>query len=667
MSYRIFEYDKWLLPYQKDIQLRMDNYERKLCELVGDGSLYDYANMHECFGFHRTGDGWVYREWAPGADALYLTGDMVSWDMTALPMKRLDGGVFEIYLEGRDALWNNCHVQTVVSKNGQLLRRVPLFIRKAVQDRQTHTWCGIICDEPEYRWQKKNFKPQKDLFVYECHIGMAQESETVGTFNEFRENILPRIKALGYNTIQIMAIMEHPYYASFGYQVSSFFAVSSRYGSPYELKMLIDEAHKAGITVLLDLVHSHAVGNEGDGLNMFDGTVTQFFHEGSRGDHPAWGTKLFNYDKNEVIRFLLSNLRFWLEEYHFDGFRFDGVTSMIYHDHGLGVAFTDYSKYFSLNTDTEAITYLQLANKLIREVKHDAITIAEDMSAMPGMCLPIEDGGIGFDYRLAMGEPDMWVRLLKTQRDEDWNMWYIFNELTSRRPMEKYIGYAESHDQALVGDKTIMFRLCDSEMYTHMSKDCGSYIIDRGIALHKMIRLITVAIGGEGYLNFMGNEFGHPEWIDFPREGNGWSHFYCRRQWHLADDQRLKYGYLLEFDRAMISFAKEKKLALKAAKPLFIDAQNQVMTFEVGSYVFVFNFNPTESFEKYTVKTGGSGEYKVVFSSDESRFGGWDRVDKDYVYKTRNRGKKSEIEMYLPARVALCLSKVKAEYNTDLR
>ena len=659
MSYRIFEYDKWLLPFEKDIDLRMERYEDKLCELVGKGgSLYGFADMHEYFGFHRTSDGWVYREWAPAADRMYLTGDMVGWDMTALPMTRLDGGVFEVYLEGKDALWNNCHVQAIVEKDGRLLRRVPLFIRRVLQDKDSHLWCGVVVDEPEYKWQKKSFKPQKELFVYECHIGMAQESETVGTFNEFRENILPRIKALGYNTIQIMAIMEHPYYASFGYQVSSFFAASSKFGTPYELKMLVDEAHKMGIAVLLDLVHSHAVGNEGDGLNMFDGTATQFFHEGGRGDHPAWGTKLFNYDKKEVIRFLLSNLRFWLEEYHFDGFRFDGVTSMIYHDHGLGVAFTDYSKYFSLNTDTEAITYLQLANKLIREVKPDAITIAEDMSAMPGMCLPIEDGGIGFDYRLAMGEPDMWVRLLKDQRDEDWGMWHIYHELTSRRPKEKYIGYAESHDQALVGDKTIMFRLCDSEMYTRMSKDQDSYIIDRGIALHKMIRLVTLALGGEGYLNFMGNEFGHPEWIDFPREGNGWSHYYCRRQWHLADDKSLKYEYLLEFDRAMIELAKAKKLFSKVPKPLFVDEENKVMTVEVGANIFVFNFNPTASFENYAVKTGKSGEYKVIFSSDDALFGGWDRVSKDVIYKTEGKGKKSEFPIYLPSRVAICLAKV---------
>ena len=660
MALEIFELDDGLLPYRNDIEDRLASYEKKRAELVGaTGSLSDFANGHEYFGFHRVSGGWVYREWAPAADAMYLTGDMVDWNVTALPMRKLDGGVFEVFLKGEDALWNNCHVQAIVEKDGKLLRRVPTYIRRVVQDKGTHLWCGVVLDEPEYKWSKRKFKIPRDLFIYECHIGMAQESEDVGTFNEFRENILPRIKKQGYNAIQIMALMEHPYYASFGYQVSSFFAVSSRFGTPYELKMLIDEAHKLGIAVFLDLVHSHAVGNEGDGLNKFDGSDNQFFHEGSRGDHSAWGTKLFNYDKNEVLHFLLSNLKFWLSEYHFDGFRFDGVTSMIYHDHGLGVSFTDYSKYFSLNTDTEAITYLQLANALIREVKPDAVTIAEDMSAMPGMCLPITDGGIGFDYRLSMGTPDLWIRLLKNKSDEDWSMWEIFCELDSRRAGEKYIGYAESHDQALVGDKTIMFRLCDSEMYSSMSKLTQSAVVDRGIALHKMIRLITLALGGEGYLNFMGNEFGHPEWIDFPRDGNGWSHYYCRRQWHLVDDGLLKYGQLNEFDREMISLASEKKLFSKRAKVLFVDEEKQVLIFERAGITFIFNFNPNESYENYYAKVSKSGRYRVCLSSDDSEFGGFDRVSKNYEYLAKKNRGEYEFPIYLPSRCAFALVRVK--------
>ena len=489
---------------------------------------------------------------------------------------------------------------------------------------------------------------------------MAQDKEGIGTYREFRENILPRIKSLGYNTLQIMAIMEHPYYGSFGYQVSSFFAASSRYGTPRELKELIDAAHSMGLTVLLDLVHSHAVKNTTDGINEFDGTTYQFFHEGARGEHSAWGTKLFNYEKNEVIHFLLSNLKFWMTEYHFDGFRFDGVTSMIYHNHGLGVSFTDYSKYFSLNTDTEAITYLQLANELIREVNPRAITVAEDMSGMPGMCLPIAEGGIGFDYRLAMGEPDMWIKMVKEIPDEKWDMWRIWGELTSRRSGEKYIGYVESHDQALVGDKTLIFRLCDSKMYTDMSKESNDAVVERGIALHKMIRLLTLTLGGEGYLNFMGNEFGHPEWIDFPREDNGWSYFYCRRQWHLADDPALKYGGLEEFDRAMIKLLGTKKLFSAAPQALFIDQGCQVLVFERAGYVFAFNFSSDKSYESYWLTAAEEGNYQVVLSTDEGRFCGFDRISKTYIYTaTEDVNGTPKLQIYLPSRTALCMKKVK--------
>ncbi len=660
MFYKIFEYDPYLLPFEADINQRMENYKNKRRELLRGGkNLRDFANGHEYFGFHKTNDGWVYREWAPAADELYLVGDMNGWNRSSHKLSCIGNGVFEIFLSGKDALYDGCHVKVLVHSRGQVLERIPLYIRRVEQDKVTYGWCGVITDEPYYTWKSTDFKPTAPLLIYECHIGMAQEKEGIGTYREFCENVLPRIRDLGYNTIQIMAIMEHPYYGSFGYQVSSFFAACSRYGTPNELKELIDTAHSMGIAVLLDVVHSHAVKNTAEGINEFDGTSYQFFHEGDRGEHPAWGTKLFNYNKNEVIHFLLSNLKFWLDEYHFDGFRFDGVTSMIYHNHGLGDAFGDYSKYFSLNTDTEAITYLQLANALIREVNPNAITVAEDMSGMPGMCLPIKDGGIGFDYRLAMGQPDMWIRLLKKTRDEDWDMWNVWNELDSRRPKEKYIAYVESHDQALVGDKTLMFRLCDSHMYTDMSKFTNDMTVERGIALHKMIRMITMTAGGEGYLNFMGNEFGHPEWIDFPREGNNWSYFYCRRQWHLADDSTLKYSYLNEFDRAMIWLIRDKKLMSRKEKILYIDNGAKVLVYERAGLVFALNFNPAQSMEGYYMRVPRAGKYRVVLSTDEGNFGGWNRISKDYVYTAKKQSDGSyAVQIYLPMRTGLCLERV---------
>ena len=657
MQHKIFKYDPNLKPFAADFDLRAEKFSEKMSQL---GDLEEFANGYEYFGFHKTETGWYYREWAPGADKLYLTGDFCRWERYAYPMEKLANGVFELFLEGQDTLRDGMTVMTVVVRGDQELERIPLYATRVVQDPLTHAWNAVIYDpSTPYQWTDGKFKPKKKLFIYECHIGMAQEEGKVGTYEEFRVNVLPRIKALGYNTIQIMAIMEHPYYASFGYQVTNFFAPSSRFGRPEELKKLIDTAHKMGIAVLLDVVHSHACKNTREGINEFDGTPYQFFHAGARGEHPAWNTKCFDYDKNEVLHFLLSNLKYWLTEYHFDGFRFDGVTSMLYRDHGLGVAFTDYGKYFSMNTDLEAVTYLQLATALCRQVNPKVILIAEDMSALPGLCIPIADGGVGFDYRLAMGEPDMWIRLLKEKADEHWDLNEIYYELTVRRPKEKVIGYCESHDQALVGDKTLMFRLCDSEMYWNMGIHDQSLVIDRGLALHKMLRLLTMTLGGEGYLNFMGNEFGHPEWIDFPREGNGWSYHYCRRQWSLADDPNLKYQYLNAFEKSAVKLCKQTRVLSSRDRQLKLDNTDKVLVYSKGAGVFAFNFHPENAYEGCFVPVPEAGEYEVVMSTDDFCFGGFGRIYHQ-CYSTTEENGKTGVKLYLPPRTAVVLKKEQA-------
>lgn len=663
----IMEIDPYLRPFEKDIQLRGSNYtscKKKL--LSNNQSLQSFANGDLYYGFHRTTDGWIYREWAPGADALYLIGDFNYWDAESHPLQKKDNGNWEIFLPGLQALKHKSYVKVRVVAKNVSRDRMPLYIKRTVQDPVTHDFVGQIW-QPDYdfEWQDSEFHVDKKtpLFIYEAHVGMAQEKEAMGTFKEFTENTLPRIKAAGYNTVQLMAVMQHPYYASFGYQVSNFFAVSSWFGNPEELKVLINTAHSMGIAVLLDLVHSHSIKNIAEGINEFDGTDFQFFNTGDLGNHSAWGTKLFNYGKPEVLHFLLSNIKFWLEEYHFDGYRFDGVSSMLYHHNGLGVAFTDYSKYFSMDTDIEAITYLQFANDLIRQVRPSAVTIAEDMSGMPGMCLPVSSGGLGFDYRLSMGVPDLWVKILKELPDEEWSMSNLWHELTSRRPREKNIGYSESHDQALVGDKTLMFRLGDKEMYTHMSKNDNNLVISRAVELLKLIRFITITLGGEGYLNFMGNEFGHPEWIDFPREGNNWSYHYARRQWSLMEDKELKYEYLSNFDREMLNLVKTYNvLSTCDLQNLWTDEEHKLLAFRKGGLVFLFNFNTSVSFSKYELPTNEIGEYKIVFNSDEKIFGGQGRIASDYIYGTetlKHRENKTGVIIYSPSRTVLVLKKVR--------
>ncbi len=660
--YRILELNPQLAPFAGDIDLRMFLYRATRDRILKEGqSLNDFANAYEFFGFHHVDGGWYYREWAPSAYQLYLEGDFNNWNQTSHPLTPIGDGNWEIFLPGDDALWDGCKVKTVVDANMTRTEHIPLYARRAVQDKETRLFCAeVVDDRKTFQWTDQSFQGEDSLFIYEAHVGMAQEEGKVGSYREFADLILPRIKKAGYNTVQLMAIMEHPYYGSFGYQVSNFYAASSWFGKPEDLKYLINTAHSMGIRVLLDVVHSHAVKNTAEGINMFDGTTWQFFHDGPKGDHPAWGTKCFDYGKTGVLHFLLSNLKFWMTEYHFDGFRFDGVTSMLYHDHGLGTDFNTNDKYFSFNTHTEAITYLQLANELIHQVNPAAITIAEDMSGMPGMCLPISDGGIGFDYRLAMGLPDMWVRTVKEKKDEFWDIFKMWCEMCMRRPGEGTVAYVESHDQALVGDKTLIFRLADAAMYTDMEKTTHNPVIDRAIALHKMIRLFTMAGGGEAYLNFMGNEFGHPEWIDFPREGNGWSFHYCRRQWSLRDNPKLKYEWLGQFDEDMVHLAKEANLFDQRMGNLrLIDSTRQVIVFYRSGLLFALNFSPCNSYTDVEISLPDIADYEVAMCSDDAKYGGNDLVaHMKYPAQVDKEGN-STIKLYLPARTAVVLKELK--------
>ena len=652
--YKIIEKDPALKHYEGDINMRMERYEEKKKQLLGSlKTIKDFANAHKYYGFHKEKGGWVYREWAPGADKLYLTGDFNDWNWTDTPLNKLDNGNWEVFLPG-DTLQTGSRVMTIVNNGGNLTQHIPVYALRVTQDWNTQSWCCEVWDMEDYDWTDDGFESDEPPLIYEAHVGMSSEDYRIATYREFADNVLPHVQEAGYNTVQLMAVMEHPYYGSFGYQVSSFYAASSRQGYPNDLKYLVNKAHSMGIRVLLDVVHSHAVGNTLEGINLFDGTDYQYFHQGPKGDHSAWGTKLFNYDKPEVLHFLLSNLKFWLEEYHFDGFRFDGVTSMLYHDHGLGSAFTNRDMYFSVNTDVEAITYLQLANELIREVKPKAMTIAEDMSGMPGMCEPVADGGIGFDYRLGMGLPDLWIKLIKDWKDEDWNLGMIWHELTFR--MAPTIAYAESHDQALVGDQTLMFRLAGANMYDQMEKSCHTFEIDRAMALHKMIRLLTLAAGGDGYLAFMGNEFGHPEWIDFPREGNGNSFKYCRRQWSLMNNPALKYQDLYNFDYDMIHTAIAYHIFdWRYPELRWIHEDDKVLAFERNGLVFVFNFSPDHDYSDYTIPVSHGADHHVLFTSDDGRYNGYDRISHEDRSAFVPGMEGNYLSLYLPSRSCMVL------------
>ncbi|KAH6656799.1 1,4-alpha-glucan-branching enzyme [Truncatella angustata] len=668
----VVQLDPWLSPFKDTIKRRHAKAQEWIKTIDDtEGGLEQFSRGIEKFGFNVTKDNSiVYREWAPGATEAYLIGDFNGWDRGSHPMKKNDYGVWEIVLpaaNGEPAIPHNSKLKiSMTTPSGDRIDRLPAWIKYVTQDLSVSpAYDARFWNPPQAeRYTFKHARPKKpqSVRIYEAHVGISSPETRVATFKEFTKNMLPRIKHLGYNVIQLMAVMEHAYYASFGYQINNFFAASSRYGTPEDLKELIDEAHRLGLVVLLDVVHSHASKNVLDGLNEFDGTDHLYFHEGAKGRHELWDSRLFNYGHHEVLRFLLSNLRFWMDEYNFDGFRFDGVTSMLYTHHGIGTGFSGgYHEYFGAGVDEEAVAYLMVANELLHDLYPETITIAEDVSGMPALCVPLSLGGVGFDYRLAMAVPDMWIKLLKEKTDDQWDMSDICWTLTNRRHGEKTIAYAESHDQALVGDKTLMMHLCDAEMYTNMSTlSTLTPTIDRGMALHKMIRLLTHGLGGEGYLNFEGNEFGHPEWLDFPREGNNNSFWYARRQLNLPEDDLLRYKSLNEFDRQMN--LTEERYGWLHTPQAYISLKNEsdkVVVFERAGVVFVFNFHPTNSYTDYRIGIEQPGTYKVVLNTDRKEFGGHDRIDENTRFFTTPmewNGRKNWTHIYSPARTALILA-----------
>ena len=652
MTKKIYDIDPWLRPYREAVDARHARILADRRKLAGDGPLGAAVNNHIYYPLHREDGRWVIREWAPNASRIFLVGDFNNWKRTeAYSFRPVGAGNWELSLPEMFLRHGELYKLWIEWPGGGG-ERLPAYVTRVVQDPVTKVFSAQVWDPEPYEWKYRRPGRRPHPLIYECHIGMSSEKEKVSTFDEFRRDVLPRVRRLGYNVLQIMALQEHPYYGSFGYQVSNFFALSSRFGTPEEFKALVDEAHRMGIAVIMDIVHSHAVSNEAEGLGRLDGRDDLYFYQGAAGHHPAWGSRCFDYGKDEVKYFLLSNCKFWLEEYHLDGFRFDGVTSMVYWNHGLGKDFGDYSLYFDSGVDENAVSYLALANMLVHEINPAAITIAEDVSGMAGLAAPFEAGGVGFDFRMAMGIADHWIKWIKELHDEQWSMGEMWWELTNKRVDEKTVSYAECHDQALVGDKTIMFRLADKDMYTSMSKTTPSLTIDRAVALHKMIRLATLATCGGGYLNFMGNEFGHPEWIDFPREGNGWSYKYARRQWSLADRDDLRYAGLEAFDARMISYVKKERVLDSRPVQLYVDESAKILIFRRGNSIFALNFNPCGSYSGYSFPAP-DGEYEMAFNSDEAEFGGFARLQPGETHMTVD----GRLSLYLPSRVAVVLRK----------
>ena len=677
-EFELINQDPSLKNYEWNIKHRVEHFKRQLETIEkNEKSLIDFANSYKHMGLIlQENNDIIYKEYAPGARGIAIFGEFNNWNRDQYWLTRDQFGFWSITLpnvDGEPMIKHNTKVKvSVVLANGNKEDRNPIWSRYLIQNKQTFLFDTVFWNPPQkYEWKSETHRPKpKSLRIYECHVGMSSNDCKVSTYREFADNVIPRIKKTGYTAIQLMAIMEHVDYASFGYHVSNFFAIASRCGTPEDLKYMIDVAHQNGLFVLIDIIYSHASSNVSDGINLWDGTDYLYFHSGPMGRHSLWDSRLFNYSSYETLRFLLSNSAFYSQEYHFDGFRFDGVTSILYKNHGIRYSFSgQYHEYFGDNFDEDGGVFLMLANYLIHKINPEAITIAEDVSGMPGLGRPIEEGGFGFDYRLNMSVSDKWIQLLKECKDEYWNMGNIAYTLTNRRYNEKHVGYSESHDQSIVGDKTISMWLFDKELYWNMSINSPeTIVINRGFCLHKMIRLITFALGGEAYLNFMGNEFGHPEWVDFPRPGNGFSYHHCRRRWDLCDNKSLRYQYLYNFDVAMNNL--DDVFGFLSNKHQYVTLKREgdkLIVFEKGDLLFIFNFHPYQCFDNYRIGTLWKTPHKIIMDSDEARFFGKSRLlyGHDHTFPSIHEpwmDRPNYIQLYIPSRTCIVLL---AEENED--
>lgn len=666
--------DPELAPYRDFFLQRCSRFEQEKTRIEKNfGSLKAYSDIYTHFGPHlikgKDGNFWRWREYMPHATEIWLTTSKLNFKRNAqYRFTNKGNGEFELTLP-QEALPHGEYVELRVQgpmppqkSDGSIpelpvpMRRVPAFAQWVEQDPHVpEQWCARIW-APENPYQFKHHRRGLLQFprIYEAHVGMAQSSlqhfgESVGTYDYFRRFVLPRIREDGYTAVQLMGILEHPLYKSFGYQVSSYYAPSSRYGNPDQFKELVDAAHGLGLAVILDITHGHACANTEQGLACYDGS-NYFFSA----KYNQWGTPSFDYGNEMARRFLLSNCRYWMEEFRIDGFRFDAVGNMLYIDHGVNDSFSHvgrcfYGKDGQPREDVYGELYLCLANDLIHNMDEHAITIAEEFSGMPGLTCSPAEGGLGFDYRFAMGIPDFWAKAIENPKDMG-SMWY---EMTNHRPYDRTISYVECHDQCINGDDAMIWRLLGDSMYRYMGASSETWNISRGLAFYRLMRLLTLTAADAGYLNFMGNEFGHPEWLDAEE--------HAHRQWHLADQPDLKYASLAAWDKAQLNILVGQHLDDFLQQPMFrfIHEDMRLLAFERGHLLFVFNFHETEPRENLLFAVT-PGKYIEILSSDQKKFGGHGNLEiteppLEHFTTPLPHRPEGDINLYIPPMVALVL------------
>ena len=396
-----------------------------------------------CFGSHpgqKDGqDGYVFRVWAPNAKQVCVFGDFNGWDENAAPLEKLEGGIWQGFVPGLKRF--DTYKYAVHGADGKVVAKADPYAFHA-ETRPGNA--SKIYDLEEYPWgdqgwldhRAKSAPYRRPMNIYECHLGSWRRTGE-GEFLSYRDTaqyLVPYVKEMGYTHVELLPVMEHPLDASWGYQVTGYFAATSRFGTPDDLKYLIDQLHQAGVGVILDWVPAH-FPRDAFGLYHFDGGPTYEYADARKGEHPDWGTQVFDLGRSEVRSFLFSNAMFWLEEYHADGLRVDAVSSMLYLDYGRQDG-AWMPNIHGGKENLEAIEFFQKLNTAIFSAHPDVLMIAEESTAWPKVTHPVSDGGLGFNFKWNMGWMNDICHYIKldpyfrqfNHRDITFSLMYAFSE-----------------------------------------------------------------------------------------------------------------------------------------------------------------------------------------------------------------------------------------------
>ena len=630
-------------PFEYKLNVRFDNgdevtyFDPYVFEPVIDPidiSLFNegkHYSIYEKMGAHPMTvdgvEGVLFAVWAPNADRVSVVGNFNNWDGRRHPMRKLDySGIYELFIPGK--LVGEIYKYEIKAKSGQVfMKSDPYAFSSEVRPANASRIVDISYKWKDTAWMEKRETKDTDeqpMAIYEMHLGSWKRPTDGREFYNYRDIaslLADYLLMMNYNYVELMPIMEHPYDPSWGYQVTGYYAPTSRYGSPADFMYFVDYLHSKGIGVILDWVPAHFPKDE-HGLGRFDGTALYEHENPRRGEHPHWGTYIYNYGRNEVRNFLVANALYWAEKYHIDGIRIDAVASMLYLDYGRGDG-EWLPNIYGGNENLEAIDFIKEVNSKMHELHKGVIMIAEESTAWPMMTHPVEAGGLGFDYKWNMGWMNDFLNYMKL---DPLYRKYHHNDLT----FSMVYAYSEKFILVLSHDEVV------HEKGSMIAKMPGGYE-DKFSNLRVAYGYMMTHPGKK--LLFMGqeiaqftefNENAEVDWSLFEFDAHVFMQGYVKELNELYKTEPALY----ELDSSPEGFTWINCNSANTSLLSYVRKGKK----ESDTLLIICNFTPMEH-KAYKLATPSGGRWQEIFSSDNNRYGGEGRNN-----KTVKQAKKAECD-----------------------